>query len=62
MLIHGFVYEEVTKPAHEQDLQASPTFRQTLSAGVMTNTGYLQITTPNTVGTGKKLVTAFAAT
>jgi hypothetical protein len=41
MLIHGFVYEEVTKPAHEQDLQASPTLRQSLFTAVMTITGLL---------------------
>ena len=58
--IHGFVNEEGTKPADEHNLQASPTLRQTLFTGVMTNTGNLQITTPNTDGTGKKLVTAFA--
>jgi hypothetical protein len=34
MLIHGFVNEEGTKPAHEQDLQASASSFASLLSGI----------------------------
>jgi hypothetical protein len=34
MLIHGFVNEEGTKPADEQDLQAFPDASQALLSGI----------------------------
>jgi hypothetical protein len=62
MAIHGFAFWKIAKPADEHHLQASPKLSKPYSHAPRQIPGYLEITTPNNAGKGKKLVTAFAAT
>jgi hypothetical protein len=62
MAIHGFAFCKFAKPADEHHLQAFPPRSKPYSHVPRQIYGYLEITTPNNAGKGKKLVTAFAAT
>jgi hypothetical protein len=62
MAIHGFAFWKFAKPADEHHLQACPTRCKPYSQVPRQIPDYLEITTPNNAGKGKKLVTAFAST
>jgi hypothetical protein len=61
MAIHGFVWEEYTKPAHERHLQACQKDLQAYFSYRMTGSSTLGYCSQH-AGIGNKLVTAFAAT